>query len=227
MEAAARQLPSARYFQLHGCWNGNNPVGKPLGRLLRRLSSLNSESEDVEGGGSPGSPPGPSIAAPRPIQGRRVDLPSDSGSGSLRGALSLLLHTMSLSATPPLAAMAANVGLRSALLDETSGGPTSPRTSSFTASPPRRPPAAAAPSMLASPSRAALPPQLLSPFGEGRFQVEDETFCLLDEPYCKRSNFVFTLVLDLLLPLAVAGVGCFASVAALADLANGGQAARG
>lgn len=78
----------------------------------------------------------------------------------------------------------------------------------------------------ASPSRAPQAQPVQSPSAGGRFQVEDETFCLLDEPYCKRSNFLLTLVLDLLLPLAVAGVGCFASMAALADLANGGQAAR-
>lgn len=55
---------------------------------------------------------------------------------------------------------------------------------------------------------------------DAHFQVEDETYALLEEPYCKRSSVVITLVLDLLLPLGVAGVGCFASVAALTDLAN-------
>lgn len=219
MEAAARQLPSARLFHVHGCWNGNNPVGRPLGRLLRRLSSIGSEPDDLEG--QPGSPqsPQPPTASPRPIRGRRADVTSDSGSGSLRGALSLLLHTMSLSATPPLAAMAAHSGLHAALLDGSAEDPgaLSPRTS-LGSSPPGR--AMAGP---AAPLR--VPVVQPGASAGGRFQVEDETFCLLDEPYCKRSSFVVTLVLDLLLPLAVAGVGCFASMAALADLANG-QAAR-
>ncbi len=49
LEAMARYLPSARAFHHHGCWNGNNPVGKPLGRLLRRLSSANSDAFEVGG----------------------------------------------------------------------------------------------------------------------------------------------------------------------------------
>lgn len=55
---------------------------------------------------------------------------------------------------------------------------------------------------------------------DAQWHVEDEAYTLLEEPYCKRGSVIVTLVVDLLLPLAVAGVGCFASVAALTDLAN-------